>query len=332
MSIPLSVLDVVPVTSDSTPAEGLRHVAALAREAERSGYVRLWYAEHHAMGAIASSSPEVLIAHAAAATERIRLGSGGVMLPNHAPLRIAEAYRTLAALYPDRIDLGIGRAAGTDPLTARALQASAPQRFPQQLVELLAFGGQRALSEDHPFRHIEAVPAGVTLPPIWMLGSSGGSARLAGQLGLGYAFAQHFSPTPAGPALRAYREAFEPSAAFPEPHIILALAIVCAEDEATARRLAEPMKLTWLRLRTGQLGPLPTPEEALAHRWTPAERAAIAPLADLQIVGDPAQCARQVLARAEAAGADEVMVSMMIHDPAARLRGHTMLAEAIGAV
>lgn len=325
----LSVLDVVPVASGSSPAESLRRMVDLARLADGLGYARYWFAEHHGMAAIASSTPELLIAHAASATERIRVGSGGVMLPNHTPLKVAEAYRTLSALYPGRVDLGIGRAAGTDPLTARALRASPPEQFAQQMAELLAFDGE-GFPAGHPFNRITVVPADAQLPPIWLLGSSGASARYAGQLGVGYGFAQHFSPTPAGPAFDAYRAAFEPSPAFPRPHAILALSVICAPTRAEAEEHARSMELVWHLLRKGETAALPSPAEARAYPWTAAERAAVAPLVALQIVGAPDEVAATIADKAAAVGADEVMVTTMVHDHAARLRSYQLVAEACG--
>src|SRR5687768_16030655 len=220
MTIPLSVLDLVPVRTASTAADAPREIVDLAALAERLSYVRLWFAEHHGMPSIASSSPEVLIAHLAARTERIRVGSGGIMLPNHVPLRIAEVFHTLEALHPGRIDLGIGRAPGSDQATAQAMRPFDADQFPQQLAELMALS-RRSLPADHPFATVPVAPDGVALPPIWLLGSSGASESFSGTLGLGYAFARHFSVVPAEPALRAYRGAFVPSPQFAKPHVIV---------------------------------------------------------------------------------------------------------------
>ena len=327
MSLALSVLDLVPITSGSTASEALRRTVDLARLAERAGYARVWYAEHHGMPSIASSAPEVVIGQVAAATESIRVGSGGVMLPNHAPLLVAERYQTLEALFPGRIDLGIGRAPGTDPAHIRALRSFDAEQFPHQLAELVTLS-KGAFPADHPFGSVRVTPAGVDLPPIWLLGSSGASAEFAGTNGLGYAFASHFSPTPAAPALRAYRAAFQPSEAFPEPHAILAATVVCAETDAEARRLASTMELAWARIRTGRFEPLPSPEEALAHDYTPAERQAVGVYRQLSVVGDPATVRDELARRAEAAGAGEVMVTTTVYDPEARLRSYALLAEA----
>jgi luciferase family oxidoreductase group 1 len=224
MDFGLSVLDVSPVSSGSNGAQALRNTLELARLADLLGYQRYWLAEHHNLPSIASSTPEIMIGHVATATERMRVGAGGIMLPNHAPLKVAETFRVLEALHPKRIDLGIGRAPGTDPVTATALRRSherlGAEDFPERFGELLAFAGD-GFPEDHPFRSVVAMPRDVGLPPIWLLGSSGYSATAAGKMGLGYAFASHFSPADPAPAMRAYRESFEPSEDFKGPSAIL---------------------------------------------------------------------------------------------------------------
>lgn len=325
----LSILDLVPITAGSTASEALRRTVDLAQLADRLGYERIWYAEHHGMPSIASSSPEIVIGHVASQTERIRLGSGGVMLPNHAPLLVAERFHTLEALFPGRIDLGLGRAPGTDPAHIRALRSFDAEQFPHQLAELVTLS-RGAFADDHPFAKVRVTPDGVDLPPIWLLGSSGASAEFAGSNGLGYAFASHFSPTPATPALQAYHRAFQPSEAFPEPHAILAVAVVCGETDEEARRLASTMELAWARIRTGRFDALPSPEEALAHDYSPAEEHAVQLYRQLSVVGDPETVRVEIERRAEAAGADEVMVTTNIYDPADRLRSFERLAEAFG--
>lgn len=329
MTIPLSVLDLVPIGTGSDAVHALRESTRLARLADGLGYTRYWFAEHHGMPSIASSAPEILIAHAAAATTRIRVGSGGVMLQNHVPLRLAEAFHTLEALHPGRIDLGIGRAPGTDPATSRALRPFGPERFAEQMQELIGLS-RGTLPDDHPFRGVRVVPGDVRLPPIWLLGSSGASARYAGGLGLGYSFASHFSPAPAAPALEAYRASFEPSEAFAAPHAILAVAVICAGSEAEADRLAATGDLVWVRLQRGEFGALPTPEEALAYPYSAAEREVAARYRALQYIGTPDAVRERILREAAAAGADEVMVSTMVHDPAARRRSYELLADAFG--
>lgn len=325
--IPLSVLDLAPIPSGSTASESLRRMIELVHLAERLGYVRYWFAEHHSLPSIGSSVPEVLIAHAAALTQRIRLGTGGVMLPNHVPLIVAETFHTLEALHPGRIDLGIGRAPGTDQVTVRALRSFDAEQFPAQLAELLALS-RETLPPDHPFAPVRVIPGGVPLPPIWLLGSSGASARLAGSLGLGYAFASHFSPTPPEPALRAYRESFEPSKEFPAPHAILGLAVVCAETDERADYLATSLDLSWVNLQSGRLAPLPSPEEALAYAYTPRERATVQERRELLFVGTPEKVRAQIEQIVAETQADEVMVTSLIHSHTERLRSYELLAKA----
>ena len=327
MTIPLSVLDLAPVGSGFPSSQALRNTPELGRLADRLGYTRYWVAEHHNLPSVASTSPEILIAHVAAATSRIRVGAGGIMLPNHAPLLVAESFHTLEALHPGRIDLGLGRAPGTDPVTLQALRPFDGEQFPSLLAELLALS-RGEMPEDNLFRSIRVIPDDVALPPIWLLSSSGASAKLAGSLGVGYSFASHFSPTPPGPAIRAYRESFQPSAQFPEPHAILGVAVICAETDERAEHLAWTMNLAWVRMRSGRPAPLPTPEEAKAYPYTPQELAAIRDYQDLLIAGSPAAVRARIEAIVEETGADEVMVSTMIHSPEERLRSYELLAEA----
>lgn len=329
MTVPLSVLDLAPIGSGSTPSQALRATVELARLADRLGYSRYWFAEHHNLPSVASSAPEVLIEHVASATRRIRVGSGGMMLPNHVPLRVAETFQTLEALHPGRIDLGLGRAPGTDPATSRALRPFDGEQFPSLLAEMLSLS-RREIPADHPLGSVRVIPDDVDLPPIWLLGSSGATARLAGSLGLGYSFARHFSPTPPEPAIRAYRESFEPSAQFPAPHAILAVSVICAETEERAQHLAWTLELSLVRYRTGRLGPLPTPEEAMAYPYTPQERAAIREYRDLHIVGSPATVRARIEALLEEVEVEEVMISSMIHSQEARLRSYELVAEAFG--
>jgi len=269
--VPLSVLDLVPVRAGATATDALREAVDLAQHTERLGYLRYWFAEHHGMASIASSSPEILIEHIASATTRLRVGSGGIMLPNHSPLRVAEAFHTLAALHPGRIDLGLGRAPGTDPATSRALRPFDGEQFPELLRELLALS-RRTFPADHPFGSVRVVPGDVPLPPIWVLGSSGAMAAFAGSLGLGYSFARHFSPNPPQPAMRAYRQSFVPSAQFPTSHVILGVSVICAPTEEEAEYHAASTDLAWVRLHRREFTPLPSPEEALAYQYSPQER------------------------------------------------------------
>src|SRR3712207_4049252 len=318
----LSVLDVSPVSSGSNGAHALRNTLELARLADQLGYERYRLAEHHNLPSIASSAPEILIGQLASMTERIRVGAGGIMLPNHAPLKVAETFRVLEALHPGRVDLGIGRAPGTDPVTATVLRRSRDELgaddFPQQFSELLAFSGD-GFPEGHPLQSVTAMPSDVGLPPIWLLGSSGYSARAAGEMGLGYAFASHFSPVDPAPPMRAYRENFRPSGRFAQPHAILAASVVCAETGERAEELASSMGLAWVRRRSGNPGPLPSPEEAMGHPYTPAERRLLEAYRSMQVVGDPSAVQERLTDLAESTGADEVMVTTMVHDHRERL-------------
>jgi len=322
--VKLSVLDILPVPSGSEAREVLARARDLAQLADRVGYERIWYAEHHGMESIAATSPDLMIAHLAPFTERIRLGAGGVMIPNHAPLQVVERYRTLEALHPGRIDLGIGRAPGTDPLTSQALRAVPGQYTGELVAELMAFAHD-AFPQGHPLGRVRVVPGGVQMPPIWLLGSSGASARMAGELGRGYAFAAHFSPAPAAPAIRAYRESFVPSEDFPKPRVILGLAVVCAETEQEARELSSSIEIHFKRIRSGERGPLPSPAEARDLGWS-ADAPLEGPMAGMLIAGTPETVRREIEARAAAADADEVMVATLVHDHGARLRSYELLA------
>jgi luciferase family oxidoreductase group 1 len=327
VTLPLSVLDLVPIGTGSSAADALRNSTELARLADHLGFTRYWFAEHHGMPSIASSAPEVLIAHAAGATRRIRVGSGGVMLQNHVPLKLAETFHTLEALHPGRIDLGIGRAPGTDPRTSQALRPFDPARFAEQMEELVGLS-RGTLAEDHPFRGVRVIPGDVPLPPIWLLGSSGASARYAGSLGIGYSFASHFSPAPAAPAVEAYRASFQPSERFPEPHTILAVSVICAESDEEADYLASTGDLVWVRLQRGEFHPLPSPEEARAYHYTAAERTVVDRFRRLVHIGTPEVVRRKLETAVAEAGADEVMITTNVHDPAARRRSFELVARA----
>lgn len=331
MTQPLSVLDLSPVDAGSTGPRALRNTLDLARTADRLGYTRFWLAEHHNTAAVASSAPEIMIGQVAQATTRVRVGSGGIMLPNHAPLQVAEDFRVLEALFPGRIDLGIGRAPGTDQVTAvalrRSVEALGADDFPAQLAELRSYAGG-GFPADHPFRSVVAAPADVPLPPVWILGSSLYGAQVAAALGLGFAFAAHINPDAAVPALRAYRDAFRRSGGLAAPHAILAVSVVCAPTAAEAERRATTLDLVFLGLRRGDLGPLPSPEQAAAHPWTPEERAAARTARALRVVGDPDGVRARLLAMVEATGADEVMVTSMVHGHTARQESLELLAGA----
>ena len=334
MNFPLSILDLVPIVSGSTSTEALRNSIDLAKRADQLGYTRYWFAEHHNMTSIASPVPEVMIGQVARETSRLRVGSGGVMLPNHPPLKIAETFRMLEALYPGRIDLGIGRAPGTDPLTAYALRrnkdALDSSEFPTHMSELLAFAANQ-FPADHPFAAVKAMPSDVGFPDIWMLGSSANGAQVAAQLGVGFAFAHHINPQNVIPALQAYRAQFQPSDALERPYALIATSVVCAETNEEAERLASSVALGIVRLRSGQPILFPSPEDAAAYPYTPAERAqANAYRTSTQIVGDPATVRQQLDRLVESAGADEVMVVSLIHSHAARVRSYELLAAEYG--
>lgn len=330
MRFPLSVLDVIPLSEGATSARALRNSLELARLVDRLGYARHWFAEHHNLPGIVSSTPEVMITLAAEATSRIRVGSGGVMLPNHSPLKVAETYKMLEALHPGRIDLGIGRAPGTDPRTALALRRSREaleaDDFPEQLGELMAFG-RGTFPVDHPFRLITAVPEDAPLPPIILLGSSGYSAQVAAMLGTAFGFAAHFSPEGPELPMRDYRERFKPGA-LQKPHAILTLSVVCAPTDEEAERLATSVILSFVRAQTGQRGKLPSPEAALAHPYTPMERAVAESVRARQIMGSPATVRRRIEELVERTAADEVMVMTNTYGHAERLRSYELLAEA----
>ncbi|GAB3670894.1 LLM class flavin-dependent oxidoreductase [Salinisphaera aquimarina] len=328
MSTDLSVLDLVPVPSGTPASQAVRASIDLARTAERCGYKRYWISEHHSMPAIASSAPEVLLSRIAALTDHIRVGSGGVMLPNHAPLRVAENFHTLEALYPGRIDLGLGRAPGSDARASRALRAGSGEQFADLLNEMIGLS-RNSLRPGHPFHGVSVSPSDVALPPIWILGSSGASAHVAGAAGMGYSFASHFSPMPAEPALRRYRGAFQPSAAFDKPHAILGVSAICAPTDEEAEYLAATVDLMWLRLRKGEFLPLPSPEEALAYDYSAVERDAIAENRSRHVIGSPDSVRDQLNARIADAEPDEIMIVSNLHDPAKRLQSYELIAQAM---
>ncbi len=334
--MPLSVLDLATVGAGTTPSQSLAVTTELARRAEEWGYHRFWVAEHHGMPGVASSSPAVLLAHLAANTETIRLGSGGVMLPNHAPLVIAEQFGMLHALHPGRIDLGLGRAPGTDQATARALRRSAdvdPDEFPQQVAELTSFLDDD-FPEGHPYRRIHAIPGeanapGVGRPPIWLLGSSGFSARLAGLLGLPFAFAHHFSAANTIPALELYRSSFRPSETLDRPYALIGVTAIAADTAEEALRLARTGALAMLRLRRGMPGLVPTPEEAETYPYTPLEQEMLDGWLANAVYGDPATVRAGLEELRGRTGADELMITGTFHGGAARLRSYELIARSV---
>ncbi|MEU4409677.1 LLM class flavin-dependent oxidoreductase [Streptosporangium sp. NPDC023963] len=330
--VPLSILELATVGSGVTPTETLKASTELARRAEEWGYHRIWVAEHHGMPSVASSSPAVLIAHLAAATRSIRLGSGGVMLPNHAPLVVAEQFGTLHALHPGRIDLGLGRAPGTDPATARALRGRHgldADDFPEQLADLTAFL-DGAFPQGHPLERVVAVPRSPESgrPPIWLLGSSGFSAQLAGMLGLPFAFAHHFSGNNTVPALDLYRSSFEPSAVLDRPYAMIGVSAVAAETPEQALRLARSGGLSMLRLRRGAPQPIPTPEEAENYPYSPMERDFLDDHLSKMVLGDAAGVRQGLEDLRKRTEADELMITTMVHSTADRARSFELIAQA----
>ncbi|HVV95152.1 MAG TPA: LLM class flavin-dependent oxidoreductase [Hyphomicrobiales bacterium] len=330
----LSVLDLAPVTTATSGAEALKNTIDLARHVDRLGYIRYWLAEHHNIASIASSAPDIMIGQVAAATSHIRVGSGGVMLANHSPLQLVERFKTLEALFPDRIDLGLGRAPGTDPLTSYALRRPVEdippdQDFLQRLQEVMLFGNG-GFPADHPFRHIKVSPSGTPMPPLWLLGSSDYSALLSAQIGVGFAFAHHFATHDAAEAVQSYRSNFRPSPALAAPYAILGVSVVCADTEAEAERLARTGDLSFLRIVKNERAPLASPEEAAAYPYTEAERERIRAHRSKMFVGTPDIVREGLLALVQATGADELMAVTSLYDHAARKRSYTLLAETFG--
>lgn len=323
--IPFSVLDLAPVTEGSDAAQAFAHSLELAQHAERLGYRRYWLAEHHNMPGIASAATAVLIGHIAGGTSTIRVGAGGIMLPNHSPLQVAEQFGTLASLYPDRIDLGLGRAPGTDQATARALRRyfDGADSFPQDVAELLHY-----FEPVRPGQAVRAVPGAGLRVPVWLLGSSLFGAQLAAQLGLPYAFASHFAPDAMDEALAIYRREFRPSAAWPRPHALLALNVVAAETDAQARRLFTTQQQSFVNLRRGQPGLIPPPIDDIDAYWTPAERSGVERALACAVVGDPDSVREGIAAFIERHRPDELMLTANVYEHAARLRSFELAAQA----
>ena len=317
------MLDLAPVSSSGDTTEALRYTTELARRVEQLGFRRFWVAEHHNMPAIASSAPAVLLAHLAAATDTIRVGSGGVMLPNHAPLVVAEQFGTLESLHPGRIDLGIGRAPGTDQRTALALRRTveglSAEDFPAELADLIGM-----LAGDSA--RLRAVPTAAGLPQVWLLGSSGFSAQLAGLLGLPFSFAHHFSAQNTEPALELYRSSFRPSQWLDQPHVMLAVNVVCADTDEQAEYLAKPGLLSFLRLRTGRPISLPTPEEAAAYEFSEGEQAFVEDRLIGQGLGSPKTVKAQLTDLIERTQPDELMVTSQIYELADRVHSYELVA------
>jgi luciferase family oxidoreductase group 1 len=329
--IRLSVLDQSPIRAGGTPAQAIGETVRLAEACERRGYTRYWLAEHHASEGLAGTAPEVLIARVAAATEAMRVGSGGVMLSHYSPLKVAETFRVLEALYPGRIDLGIGRAPGSDYRTSVALQAGPGavgiEQFPNQVQDLLAYVADD-LPANHPFAGIKAQPRGDTVPDPWLLGSSDASAALAAYFGTAFSFAQ-FITDAGGPQIMAlYREHFRPSRWRAAPECSIGVFVLCAEGEGEANRLALSRDLSRLRLEQGRFGPVPTVEEAESYPYTDEDRARIAHNRRRQVVGTPRQVKERLLELGALHGVEEFVVVTICHDFSARLKSYELLADA----
>jgi luciferase family oxidoreductase group 1 len=326
---PLSVLDLSPIVEGGSAADSLHNSLDLARRCEGWGYRRFWVAEHHNMDGVASSATAVLVAHLAAGTSTIRVGSGGVMLPNHAPLVIAEQFGTLATLHPGRIDLGLGRAPGTDRLTMRALRrhldaADEQDSFPRDVMELQAY-----LGDAQAGRPVRAIPGEGTHVPIWILGSSLYGAQLAAHLGLPYAFASHFAPDLLLQALQVYRAGFQPSPQWPEPHTMVGVNVVCADSDEEAAFLFTSIQQRFLGMQRGRRGPLPRPIEpaVLESMWSPAEKAQVERMLAASAVGSSATVRMLLASLVEQTGADELIVAGAVHAHAARVRSYQLLSE-----
>jgi luciferase family oxidoreductase group 1 len=324
VNIPFSVLDLAPVKEGATIRESFRETLSLARHAETLGYRRFWLAEHHNIAGIASAATAVLIGYVAGGTETIRVGAGGVMLPNHAPLIIAEQFGTLETLYPDRIDLGIGRAPGTDQLTMRALRrrlANVDEDFPREVAELLSY-----FSPAQEGQAVRAVPGEGLKVPVWLLGSSLYSAQLAALLGLPFAFASHFAPNYLLQALETYRSEFRASETLSTPYAMPCLNVFAAETDEEARRLFTSVQQAFINLRRNTPGLLPPPVDSMKEGWTEFEKAGVAQALRYSVVGSPETVRRGIKAFIELTGADEIMVTAQIYDPSARLRSYEILA------
>jgi luciferase family oxidoreductase group 1 len=321
--IPFSILDLAPITQGGDAAQSFRNTLELAQQGEQWGYRRIWLAEHHGMPGIASAATAVLIGHVAGGTSTIRVGAGGIMLPNHAPLVIAEQFGTLETLFPGRIDLGLGRAPGSDPATTRALRRSLdsdPDQFPQDVLELMDYFSAQ------PEGSVRAVPATGLPVPVWILGSSLYGARLAAALGLPYAFAAHFAPAQMLEAIAAYRAGFRPSARLQQPQVMLAVNVFAAETDAEARCLATSMQQSFVSLRSGHPTRLPPPVPDYLDRIGAPERAMLDQVLSCSAIGSPATVARVLEGFLARTGADELLIASHIFDQQARLRSYEITA------
>ena len=323
--VPFSVLDLAPIVQGGNVRDALHRSRDLAQHVERLGYRRFWLAEHHNMPGIASAATAVGIAHVAAGTSKIRVGSGGIMLPNHPPIVIAEQFGTLEALFPGRIDLGLGRAPGTDQLTARALRRghlNTADTFPQDVQELQAY-----FRPSHEGQAVRAIPGAGLQVPIWLLGSSLFSAQLAAALGLPYAFASHFAPADLEEALALYRDGFRPSEALQQPYAMAAIGVCVADTDVEATRLFTSLQQNFLNLRRGSPGPLPPPVDTMEGRWSPMERAGIQHAFREAVVGSPETVRSGIEAFLQRTRVDELMITAAIYDHAARLRSFELVAK-----
>jgi luciferase family oxidoreductase group 1 len=325
---PLSVLDLAPIAEGFDAAQSFRNSLSLAQHAEQLGYRRFWLAEHHGMPGIASAATSVLIGHVAGGTKTIRVGAGGIMLPNHSPLVIAEQFGTLEALYPGRIDLGLGRAPGSDQVTSRALRRSLqtdPDEFPRDVVELMDF------LSDEPRQSVRAVPGRGAKVPVWILGSSLFGAQLAAMLGLPYAFASHFAPQQMMEAIEIYRANFKPSAQMARPYVMLGFNVVAADTDEEAALLATSLQQAFVNLRSGRPSRLPAPKPGYLDTLGPQEHALLASVLSSSAIGSPDTVRRGLQSFVERTGADELMITSQIHDHRARLRSYEITAQAAGA-
>jgi luciferase family oxidoreductase group 1 len=328
-NIPISILDLAPIVTGSTPAHSFRNTLDLAQHAEKWGYNRFWLAEHHNMPGIASSATSVVIGYVAAGTQKIRVGSGGIMLPNHAPLVIAEQFGTLESMYPGRIDLGLGRAPGSDQVAARALRrglGSNGEDFPEQLSELRHYFNPSAESRGVMPR---AVPGEGLDVPIWLLGSSGFSAQLAGHHGLPFAFASHFAPDFLLPALKLYRDNFKPSEVLDKPYAMVGVNVVVADTDEAAAFLATSQEQAFLNLIRGRMGQLNPPVDSMDGLWSEQEKMMVQRQLSFTIAGTKATVKDKLSSIIEQTEADELIVVSQIYDHAARLRSYELLAEVV---
>jgi luciferase family oxidoreductase group 1 len=331
MTLRLGVLDQSPVVSGHAPAQAVAETLALAKLAEDVGYTRYWLAEHHAIAALADPCPEILLCRVAAETSRMRVGTGGVLLPYYSPFKVAEVFRMLEALYPGRIDLGIGRAPGGDLRTAQAVAYGAgvsAEHFPAQVRDLADFL-DGTLPPGHPFAGVRAQPEGTTAPQIWLLGSSDYSGALASELGLRFAFAHFISAHGAGAVMRAYRDQYRPSAREAAPASLLCAFVICAKTGAEAERLAASIDLRRLHMARGIDAPVPTLAEAAAHRYTDQERAYVLQQRARLVHGDPGAVRERLLALAEETGADELMILSITGDYETRRESYRLVAAAM---